>query len=503
EKNDGETPYEIASLVDASNSQDAAQELATSTDSTVNSWHLDADKSSGKWVLTADLPAAHVEEVMKAIEERPIENIGDYIIGYHKYIEAGGFRRSSKMNNYLRDFKDDLIAAGDADERRGALAKFISLTGKAGLLLFSKSSGAEYDIELEGDQYLTGKAGRRILEEQLTIIETHAEQAVMGDPGIDVLDVFHRAGELEVHLVHKINHVSDERNYPELPPKLRDTEVGRSERFLERTRAAKNQLDKAKRERRLRTDRDGLLAGAGSSSLEYKHEDSRYHNEASAKALANQDQGWSWSRPLLEDEDSLKAEVDVSRMEWEERLHDEHKSPLEEMLSETEINGGGLGGTNRGGLSTNTMSLKTQIDVMEGTVTEALASANELLKKVEGHREVHLEYGDGFPPMQKWVEDHEMDFWGDWKSEGGYRDANWDYDFARSSIANGKKEELRVLELRALENPTSGDINKEIHALTLAFGSYSEAKEDLYEASDFYEQINNEYDWAPTVRYRY
>lgn len=229
--------YTVTSTVNASSTQDVNEELARSTgthyDTVENSL---GNQSSRRWSVSSSFSHTQVESLVRQIRR------GNW--NYHSLIYQSG---------HGEDFRDIVLSAGDNwDAIDRGLADFIAETGDKGLELIRNTIGVtpRYSLTLAGDPYMTGEAGHAALARRISGWERNlSRQSNLQSTGQAIGRELRSQRE-------RLDAISDPLRYPDLPNELRQREVTRTRREVERLDELRGEVLAAHRQQETERQQD-------------------------------------------------------------------------------------------------------------------------------------------------------------------------------------------------------------------------------------------------------
>lgn len=204
--------YHATSVIDSTSGEDAMSGLVGATGMADTRDRL--GDASGVWTVTSEFSEPEMDRFIESV--------------------AGSRVRHGDMGELREALRE---AGGDTDAQRRAVAEYISETGDTGIDEIRDRGGSPtLYVELEGDEYFRGAAGRRELERTLADYRSR-----VSNPDEDLSALLAAVRQTTGYVQRRIGVLGDRSSYAELPRDLRQLELRRSQGDLMELEALRDQ----------------------------------------------------------------------------------------------------------------------------------------------------------------------------------------------------------------------------------------------------------------------
>ncbi|MGE0399576.1 MAG: hypothetical protein AB7T06_22870 [Kofleriaceae bacterium] len=245
---DAKRAYMVTSTVEQQSAYDSMRRLNDVAGGGIRGEEeLQGMKASGKWEVQSAMDPAAVDQFVAQVQK------GNY---NPQLVTDKDGKVSDSTKNYFAagdDLKKALKEAGaDKDKQRQALAQFVADGGEDAVAQMKALGGADNEVFVtlrddkdKVDPNFRGIEGRLEMESLIARLQARAEKG-NSDPQLLLTEI--KAASANVRT--RINTITPER-YPDLPPGVMATEIGRSRKDLERLDALAAPLRSAVNDQRL------------------------------------------------------------------------------------------------------------------------------------------------------------------------------------------------------------------------------------------------------------
>jgi hypothetical protein len=209
--------------VDGSDARDTHQALGRATGAPTHLIGVDGE-DGGEWTVTTQLSESQLQQVVATLESG----------NYDRSVMGTAADEALALTERLR-------RAGSFDDKRAAIADFVSEMGDRGVALIRRVLRArlDYDVSQENSTVFQGEEGRNRLAQQIDALQRRVEQ------GENPTQLLRDAQVLQQEQRQRINAMQSEN---ELPPDLRASQVDANRQLMQRLDSLVNTIRRSIRQ---------------------------------------------------------------------------------------------------------------------------------------------------------------------------------------------------------------------------------------------------------------